>query len=229
MQWISLTLYFFLINNSLANRPQPQNRSSESAIERKIAQAGLVNIQEVDSTLKVDLRYSSTNNFLHADVYGELNRCYLQKDAALMLAAAQKYLKEMSRGYDLLVFDGARPRSVQYQMWEIVKGTAMQPYVANPATGSIHNYGAAVDLTIVDEKGNELDMGTPFDFFDALAQPRLEEQFLKDGKLNEKQLANRKLLREVMTKAGFKIINNEWWHFDAFPKEQVRKKYKIIE
>jgi D-alanyl-D-alanine dipeptidase len=219
----------FALSAFLVHLLYAQSQMAESALEKELRQAGLVNVQEMDSTLVVDLRYSSPNNFMHADVYGDLNHAYLQREVALMLAQAQKHLKEKAPGYSLLILDGARPRRVQYKMWEIVKGTAMQSYVANPAKGSIHNYGAAVDLTIVDENGKELDMGTPYDFFGDLAQPILEEKYLAEGRLTAQQVANRKLLREVMAKAGFKPLNNEWWHFDAFPRAVVAKKFKIIE
>ncbi|MBN1499105.1 MAG: M15 family metallopeptidase [Spirochaetes bacterium] len=200
-----------------------------SDIEKDLIRNGLVNIQSIDPTIKVELKYSTEDNFLGEDVYGDLTNCYLQKEAAVKLAKAQKFLKEKFPEYSLIVYDGVRPRRIQYKMWDIVKGTAQQGYVANPAYGSIHNYGSAVDLSIVDGEGKELDMGTPFDYFGDLAQPRYEKKFLKEGKLNALQIKNRELLRDVMTKAGFIYISNEWWHFNAFEKDAVKKKYKIIE
>jgi D-alanyl-D-alanine dipeptidase len=197
--------------------------------ERVLTGLGLVDIQEVCPEIRVDLKYSSTDNFVHQDVYGDLDKCFLQKEAAAKLAAAQGKLVELKPGWRLLVFDGARPRRVQARFFAIVKGTPQQQYVADPARGSIHNYGAAVDLTIIDPDGRELDMGTPFDFFGELAQPKLESAFLAQGKLTRKQIDNRLLLRNVMTSAGFLTISNEWWHFDAFPPKEVRARYKIIE
>ena len=197
--------------------------------ERIMTEAGLVDIQAVCPGIRVDLKYSTTDNFVHQDVYGDLDQCFLQKEAAAKLAEAQKRLSELQPGWRLLVYDGARPRRVQARFFAIVKGTAQQQYVADPALGSIHNYGAAVDLTIIDANGNALDMGTPFDFFGELAQPKLEERFLAQGRLTEAQIRNRRLLRRVMTEAGFRPISNEWWHFDAFPANEVRKRYKIIE
>jgi D-alanyl-D-alanine dipeptidase len=190
---------------------------------------GLVDVQKVCPEIRVDLKYSTTDNFVGQDVYGDLDKCFLQKEAAEKLAAAQRKLAELKPGWRLLVFDGARPRRVQARFFAIVKGTPQQQYVADPARGSIHNYGAAVDLTVVDAEGRELDMGTPFDFFGDLAQPKLEAEFLAQGKLAREQLDNRLLLRSVMTSAGFLPISNEWWHFDAFPPKEVRARYKIIE
>jgi D-alanyl-D-alanine dipeptidase len=114
-------------------------------------------------------------------------------------------------------------------MWDLVKNTSMQPYVANPKWGSMHNYGAAVDITIVDEQGRRLDMGTPVDYFGRLAQPALEEKFLREGRLTPDQVRNRRLLREVMSDAGFLPISIEWWHFNAFEKSEVRSRYSIVE
>jgi D-alanyl-D-alanine dipeptidase len=102
-------------------------------------------------------------------------------------------------------------------------------YVANPESGSVHNFGFAVDLSIVDGNGNELDMGTPYDTFNDLAQPQLEEKFFNAGKLSAQQIENRLLLRTAMEKAGFIQLPFEWWHFDALPKAEVKEKFKIIE
>lgn len=209
--------------------PVPAQTAASSDWERVLTDMGLVDVQAVCPDIRVDLKYSSPNNFVRQDVYGDLDKCFLQKEAAAKLAVAQGKLTELKPGWRLLVFDGARPRRVQARFFAIVKGTPQQQYVADPARGSIHNYGAAVDLTIVDADGRELDMGTPFDFFGDLAQPRLEAEFLAQGKLAREQLDNRLLLRSVMTSAGFLPISNEWWHFDAFPPKEVRARYKIIE
>jgi D-alanyl-D-alanine dipeptidase len=197
--------------------------------ERVLADLGLVDARTVCPDVIVELKYASADNFLHRNVYGNLKKCYLLKEVALKLAAAQKNLSALKPGWRLKVYDGARPRRIQAAMWALVKGTPQQPFVANPETGSIHNYGAAVDLSAVDDKGRELDMGTPFDFFGDLAQPRWEDAFLKQGKLTTEQVQNRRLLRKVMTEAGFISISSEWWHFDALPKDEVRKRFKIIE
>jgi len=194
-----------------------------------LAGHGLIDIHSVCPDAVVELKYATADNFLGRNVYGSLSRCYLVREAALKLAEAQKRLTALKPGWRLKIFDGARPRRIQTAMWEIVKGTPQQPFVANPETGSMHNHGAAVDLSLVDEAGRELDMGTPFDYFGDLSQPRWEEKFLEEGKLAAAQVANRRLLRTVMSEAGFLPISNEWWHFDAFPKDEVRRRFKIIE
>jgi D-alanyl-D-alanine dipeptidase len=180
-------------------------------------------------TIRVHLAYSTSDNFLHEDVYGDLEACYLRREVAEMLAAAQMLLEEKRMGYQVIVYDCLRPRSVQYTMWRLVKGTGKEEYVADPEKGSIHNFGAAVDVSIVDQEGNRLDMGTPFDYFGDLAQPRYEDRFLREGALTENQVENRRLLREVMEKAGFQTIPDEWWHFNAFSPEEVKRRYAIVE
>jgi len=202
---------------------------SPDTTEERMKQQGLVNVKDVIPDIKIDLKYATPHNFLKKVLYTDLHNCYLQKEAAEMLKKAQEYLKSIQPEYSLIVFDGARPNSIQKEMWKKVKGTPEQRYVANPYKGSIHNFGAAVDLSIVDEYGIELDMGTPFDFFGKLAQPRYEQQFFDSKELTREQLDNRALLRKAMKHAGFRGILSEWWHFNAFPKEVAREKYGIIE
>jgi len=202
---------------------------SPDTIEERMKQQGLVNVKETIPDIKIDLKYATPHNFLKKVLYTDLHNCYLQKEAAEMLKKAQAYLKSIQPEYSLIVFDGARPRSIQKEMWKKVKGTPEQRYVANPYKGSIHNFGAAVDLSIVDEYDIELDMGTPYDFFGKLAQPRYEQQFFDSKELTREQLDNRALLRKAMKHAGFRGILSEWWHFNAFSKEVAREKYGIIE
>jgi D-alanyl-D-alanine dipeptidase len=198
-------------------------------LDREMMAKGLTDIQSLDSEIRVELKYATTDNFLHADVYGDLEHCYLQKAVAEKLVAAQKALRKQKDGWSLLLYDCVRPRRVQLRMWNLVKGTEQQRYVAPPRSGSIHNYGAAVDLTIVDAAGQPLDMGTPYDFFGDLAQPQYEAKFLKEGKLSPAQIENRRLLRQVMRATGFISRLDEWWHFNGFWKEEIEARYQIIE
>ena len=181
------------------------------------------------SEFVIDLRYGSSNNFVGRDLYGEFNRGFLHRIAAEKFALARKNLAVVQPKYKLIVFDALRPRSVQAILWDKVKGTDQEKYVADPKSGSVHNYGFALDLSLVDENGRELDMGTPFDSFSPLAQPDLEKKFLAEGKLTEPQLQNRLLLRKTMEEAGFIQLPIEWWHYDALPKQEAKAKYKIIE
>jgi len=181
------------------------------------------------SGVKLDLRYASENNFVKKNLYGPLNRCFLHKKAADMLAGSLKLLEKRRPDLKLLIYDCLRPRSVQKALWAAVEKTDREKYVADPAQGSIHNYGLAVDLSLCDSSGKALDMGTEFDDFSARSEPILEQKMLKNGLLKKEQVENRKILRSVMTEAGFTQLASEWWHFDAFPKDHVRKNFKIIE
>jgi len=162
----------------------------------------LVNIQELDSTILIDVRYATKNNFTGQKLY-ETDKVYLIKEAAQDLVKANKYLKE-KYNLRLKIYDGYRPLSVQKKMWAIIPD---ERYVANPAKGSRHNRGCAVDLTLVDSLGNELDMGTPYDDF-------TEKSHIDYKNLPPEVLRNRRILQEAMTKFNFTPMRTEWWHFD---------------
>ena len=144
---------------------------------------------------------------------------------------AQTFLHETHPQYHLMVYDGARPLSVQQIFWDtLAKPEELKHlYVADPAVGSIHNYGSAVDLTICDQQGIELDMGTDYDHFSELAYPSKEQELLAQGKLTATQLENRELLRSVMGRAGFTPINTEWWHFNAYSRKRAAELFEIIQ
>lgn len=177
----------------------------------------------------IDLRYATPNNFMSENLYGDFRTAYLHQLAAEKFRQAIKNLHKEKPKWKFVVFDSLRPHSVQKKMWSKVKDTPHQEYVADPAKGSVHNFGFALDLSLLDENGKEVDMGTPFDSFDELSQPKLEEGFLKQGKLTPQQIANRKILRQVMTAAGFLQLPHEWWHFDALPGDEVRKTFKLVQ
>ena len=189
----------------------------------------VVDVTHVNSRIQVHLVYSTPDNFLHDDVYGDLDACYLRSEVAVMLGRAQEALEQKKQGLRLMVYDGLRPRAIQYEMWRMVRGTRREAYVADPEKGSIHNYGAAVDLTLADETGTPLNMGTPFDSFGEASQPRYEKQMLKQGRLTKGQVANRQLLREVMRAAGFSGISDEWWHFQACDLQTAIRRYPVVE
>lgn len=160
-----------------------------------------VEINKLNPNIQLDIRYATKNNFLKEAVYPEA-RCFLRYKAAVKLDSIQKELEQIGLG--LKIFDGYRPLSVQKKMWQVLPDSR---YVANPANGSRHNRGAAVDLTLVDSTGNELKMPTPFDSF--------EEQAHHDYVFKDKEIMqNRRILRNVMEKYGFTPIKTEWWHYD---------------
>jgi len=200
--------------------------------EQKMREQGLVNIKEINPKILVELKYSTTDNFVGKDVYGCITNCYMQKKPAQMLSNANNLLQQKHPNYRLLVYDGGRPLSIQKILWNTL--TQYPPrerakYVANPAEGSIHNYGSAVDLTIANADGVPLDMGTKYDFFGELAYPKKEIYFLKIGKLTKLQIANRQLLRYVMKSAGYMPIDYEWWHFNAVSRQTAKATYRIIQ
>ncbi len=202
-------------------------------VEQRMIEQGLVNIQTLDSTILVELKYSTTDNFVKTDVYGELSRAYLQPKPAEMLVRANQILQEKHPNYRLLVYDAARPLTVQYTLWNLLDSIPpkkREDFVANPVDGSIHNFGSAVDLTVYDlSTKTPLDMGTSYDFFGDLAYPRLESKMLKEGKLSKAQIENRIVLRAAMEKAGYGRIESEWWHFNAITRKQAKRLYKIIQ
>ncbi|SVE48629.1 uncharacterized protein METZ01_LOCUS501483, partial [marine metagenome] len=156
----------------------------------------LVNIIEVDPRVELDIRYATKDNFTHQQLY-DVAKCYLRPAVAKMVRKSQDYLERTATGKRLLIKDCYRPVSAQKRMWEVVRGTPMSRYVANPnrGGGSVHSFGAAVDVSLIDRNGQELDFGTPYDHLDKLSQPRFEVEFLKKGKLKQSQLDNRRLLR----------------------------------
>ena len=166
-----------------------------------LADTTFVRLRDFSLDFAYDLRYATTNNFLKAKVYN-CAECYTRVKTAKALIAANKAF--LAKGYRIKFFDCYRPNSVQYKMWELVPNPQ---YVANPVKGSIHNKGGAVDITLEDSNGEELDMGTDFDFFGKRA-------YHDNLDLPEEVLANRKLLKNTMEKHGFWSIRTEWWHYN---------------
>ena len=216
--------------------PYQQNRfikikKSVSSLERQFISKQLVDVQTLDSTIKVALTYSTPHNFLHKIIYANLSKCYLPCEVAIKLCNAQWYLKQLFPQYTIVVFDATRPLSAQQKMWdELDLAPAIKiNYLAHPSAISLHNYGAAVDVGLAIHTGELLDMGTTFDSFEALSQPIKEWQFLKEKKLTQQAYENRVLLRKVMRKAGFTSISSEWWHFNATNKCVASQKYELIQ
>ncbi|SKB95473.1 D-alanyl-D-alanine dipeptidase [Dyadobacter psychrophilus] len=231
---LSFFLLFFSITN-FAQKAQKESvkKTTIPAIEQTMIEQGLVDIQKLDPNIQVELKYSTTDNFVGKDVYGDLNRAYLQPEMAKGLVKANALLRKNHPGYTLLVYDAARPNSVQYALWDALDNLKIpaknkRMYVADPKIGSNHNFGCAVDLTVVDNNGKPLDMGTKYDFFGPLAYPRSEQEMLKKGKLTIQQINNRQILRKVMNQAGFATNTTEWWHFDGMSKAHARAKYGMI-
>ena len=155
---------------------------------------------DLDTSLNIDIRYSSTNNFVGEKMY-DCGRCFLRPEAARRIAMAHKALK--AKGFGLKLYDCYRPRPFQQRLWDKVPDAR---YVTPPQKGSMHNRGLAVDLTIVNALGEELDMGTEYDYFG-------EEAYQDYKGLSEEVAQNRALLNSTMKDVGFSPIRTEWWHF----------------
>lgn len=204
--------------------------STDTPSEAKMRKMGLVDISEVDPSIGVHLVYSTPNNFVGSVLYEDVHKAFMLDAVAMKLVKAQKMLKQLRPDLSLLIYDAARPIQIQRVMWEIVKNTPNQIYVANPANGrGMHNFGAAVDVTLMDSNGNPLPMGSPFDFFGDAAKVSKEVSLLKSGKITKEEYDNRRLLRKVMTSCGFIIYINEWWHFNHISPRLAKGKFKLIE
>ncbi|MEI7537620.1 MAG: M15 family metallopeptidase [Comamonadaceae bacterium] len=179
--------------------------------------------------ISVDLRYASANNFVGRDLYGQLDCKWLHREAATGLEAVVVHLQRQDPGCRLLLLDALRPHRVQETLWQCLDGTPLQQYLADPAKGSIHSFGMAVDVTLVDQAGVELDMGTGFDNLSDLSHPKYEQMHLTQGLLHQTHVQNRQILREAMFSAGFSGISTEWWHFDFGDRALVRRDYLRVE
>lgn len=167
-------------------------------------EADLVELTKLSKTIKLDIRYARTDNFTGQAVYPEA-RAFLQRDAAKALLKVHKKLKK--EGLGLVIFDGYRPWSITKLFWDVVK-LEERKYVADPAKGSKHNRGCAVDLSIYDLKtGKLVPMPSDFDEFTERASPDYT------GGTDEER-SNREKLRSLMEAVGFTVNPNEWWHFD---------------
>lgn len=202
-----------------------------SELEKKYVSKQLVNVTSLDSSIRVALHYSTSQNFLNKPLYNGLTDCYLPCEVAIKLCNAQYELHNKFPNYHIIVFDAVRPLHIQKQMWDELQMPAKEKinYLAHPSDISLHNYGAAVDIGIIGDNDVLLDMGTPFDFFGELSEPKREKQLLENGQLSKEALTNRLLLRSVMLKAGFTPITSEWWHFNATNKVTAAAKFELID
>ena len=206
--------------------PPPIERS---AMALYMDSLGLVNVTDLDSSLVVKLMYTQADNFTGEVLYDNLTEAYLHPDAAYALIEAQKALKQLHPSYSLIIYDAARPMSVQKKMWNVVKGTSKYKYVSNPNRGGgLHNYGLAVDISIQDSLGQPLPMGTQVDHLGVEAHITNENELVHNGKMSETERQNRILLRKVMKEAGFRALPSEWWHFNFCSRNVARQKYKLI-
>lgn len=190
----------------------------------------LVVLTRVEPRWRFDLVYARADNFAGRVIYTH-PVCALRQSVAHRLRDAQRFLDRRHPGLVLLFKDCYRPDHAQRVLFAAVRGTPKARYVADPrgARGSMHSYGAAVDVTLADAEGHELDLGTPHDFLGALAEPRLEARFVAEGKLTPAQVERRSILRAAMRAGGMRSIPNEWWHFDAGRHDEIVARYTRLD
>ncbi|MFZ4679844.1 MAG: M15 family metallopeptidase [Flavobacterium sp.] len=160
-----------------------------------------VNLKNYSSDFVFDMKYATADNFLKEKVY-PCDECFLRVKTVKALIEANKSFIE--KGFKIKLYDCYRPRAIQKKMWRIVPDAN---FVANPKKGSIHNRGGAVDISLVDSVGNELNMGTKFDFFGEEASHNYQN-------LSDEILSNRRFLKEIMLQHNFKSFDSEWWHYN---------------
>ena len=185
-----LLLVFFVATTLL----QAQNKGA-------ITDTTFVNLKDYSTDFVYDMKYATTDNFLKAKVY-DCAECFLRLKTVKALVKANKEF--IRKGYRIQLFDCYRPLDIQKRMWQIVSNPE---YVADPAKGSIHNRGGAVDITLVDNNGVALDMGTSFDFFGPEAGHNYQN-------LSNEVKQNRVFLKQIMQENGFVSFDSEWWHYN---------------
>lgn len=209
--------------------------------DKEMQRYGLVDVQSMDKEIKVELKYATEDNFVGKNMYGSLRRAYLLPHFAKKVVQAQRILRERYPDYSLLIYDAARPISVQRTMRKAVEGTPYTAYVADGTRGGRHNYGVAVDLTIVDGNGTPLDMGAEFDEFSnkawvgedkafSLAEYKAYvEQLRRKGAISDSAAKNRNLLLEIMDQVGLRPYVKEWWHYqEKISMPATRERYKLL-
>lgn len=204
-------------------------RHLNDSIMERYNEIGLVSVD--DPRILIDLKYASKDNFMKMVLYDTLDRVFLQDEVVVRLSKCQDLLDTIKPGFRLKIYDGTRPLLVQREMWNALDSVPLWKrgkFVSNPIFGSVHNYGCAVDITICNELGEELDMGAGYDDFRAIAFPSMEKKFLKSGELSQTAYQNRLLLRKVMSSQKFYNIPSEWWHFNAFSRPTSEAKFEIL-
>ncbi|MFM9824654.1 M15 family metallopeptidase [Flavobacterium sp.] len=171
---------------------------------KNVNDTSFVDLKNYSKDFIYDMKYATTDNFLKAKVY-DCQACFLRlKTVKALILANKDFIK---KGYKIKIFDCYRPLDIQKKMWEIVPNPS---YVADPRKGSIHNRGGAVDITLIDTTGKNIDMGTNFDYFGIEASHNFKN-------LSEEIKSNRKLLKKIMVKNGFNYFESEWWHYNFKP------------
>jgi D-alanyl-D-alanine dipeptidase len=195
-----LFVIFMIFTTGIAFKAWGESKA-EAAAHRSGNGSNIVDIKKVNPRIIVDIKYATEDNFTKKRLY-DSNTCFLRKSTAVKLATVQRELEGMNLG--LKVWDCYRPLAVQRILWAILPD---ERYVANPKKGSRHNRASAVDVTLVDSQGKELQMPTGFDDFSPKAHHHYQD-------LPDQAIRNRELLKGLMGKAGFIPLSEEWYHYD---------------
>ncbi len=190
-----------VVSNEREIAKKDSSRTNYLVLAENSNDTTFVNLKAYSTDFFYDIKYATPDNFLKEKVY-DCAECYLRLKTIKALIKANNDFK--SKGFQIKIFDCYRPLDIQKKMWKIVPNPI---YVANPAKGSIHNRGGAVDITLVDFSGKDLDMGTSFDFFG-------EEASHEYQNLSDTILKNRIFLKEIMLHNNFKSFDSEWWHYN---------------
>lgn len=204
----------------------------DTIYDMRFRSAGLIDIQELDSTIVAELKYATLNNFTGELLYDENFGIYAEPRLAQAIADVNARLHEVRPDYNLVVYDAARPMSTQRHMFEMVRDTPYERYIANPYgnyPGGFHNYGMAVDMSISDENGKPLDMATEFDSFTELAHVGNEYNLLSEGKMTMEQYKNRMLLYWLTSASGLLPHPYEWWHYQLDVTEESKNNFKLLD
>ena len=172
----------------------------------------LVEITSSSHEVTIDLRYATKNNFTNKKVYTD-KRCYLDKKAEINLSKAIKFASQV--GFKIKILDAYRPPEAQWILWE---HTPDPTFLSDPKIGSPHSKGIAVDITLLNKSGEEIDMGTDFDSF-------TEKSYHGNTQISKNAMKNRLILLGIMTTAGWDFYRNEWWHYQLFNS----KSYPLIQ
>ena len=199
--YFNTIIHVFCFLCIISCKSQNSGSVSQNRISSIIDDTTFVNLKDYSLDFVYDMKYATADNFLKAKVY-DCEACFLRLKTVTALIEVNK--KFMEKGLRIKIYDCYRPLDIQKKMWKIISNPK---YVANPAKGSIHNRGGAVDISLIDSLGNELDMGTNFDFFGVEASHNYPNISLVVKK-------NRRLLKTIMTRGGFSSFDSEWWHYN---------------
>lgn len=201
------------------------------SIKEMYKEYGLVDIHSIEPSIKSDIKYATTDNFTGLVLYKEDTGIFCIPALAEAMAQAQRDLRAIDANLSLVIYDAARPLSVQKEMFALVQGTYSERFIANPYgeyAGGFHNYGMAVDVAIVDDNCAMLDFGTGYDSFEDIAHSGGEAELVKQGILSPEAYKNRLLLYYVMGKNGMLPYAYEWWHFQLEYDECSKKRYRLL-